>query len=141
MGDDSSSDDSGANYDTGVVPSTEAGEDSSSPQHPGTDSSPAMDDGSTGPGPDASMTDPDVQVDTGGPTPQDSSSGPQDSSPAVEDAMGPPDTGPASTCAAPSTPAACHACSPGPTCQPNGCYNGYICNTQTNHCGAPGTCS
>jgi hypothetical protein len=143
LDDNTSSTDSGATYETGAPP-TMGGEDSSSPQHPGADSSLGMyggDDGSTGVGRDSSMADPDAQVDTGAPAPQDSSSGPQDSSPAGEDAMGPPDSGPSSPCASPSTPAACHACSPGPSCQPNGCYNGYICNTQTNRCGAPGTCS
>jgi hypothetical protein len=144
MYDNTTSNDSGATYETGAAPPMGGGEDSSSTQHPGADSSSGMydgDDGSTGGGQDSSIADPDVQVDTGGPPPQDSSTGPQDSSPAGDDAMGPPDSGPSSSCAGPSTPAACHACSPGPSCQPNGCYNGYICNTQTNHCGAPGTCS
>ena len=36
-------------------------------------------------------------------------------------------------CAAPATAASCSACS-GKSCQSNGCYNGYFCNTQTLHC-------
>lgn len=140
MGDDTSPYDSGTTYEAGVS-SPETG---SPPKGGGADSSTMSgdDDGSTGSEQDSSTTDPDAQAaDTGTPPPpQDSSTGPQDSSLPGEDAMTPPESGPPSSCAEPSTPAACHACSPGPTCQANGCYNGYVCNTQTNHCGAPGTC-
>jgi hypothetical protein len=44
-----------------------------------------------------------------------------------------------STCAGPNTPANCHACS-GQNCQPNGCYNGYVCDTVTDKCKAPNSC-
>ena len=44
-----------------------------------------------------------------------------------------------STCAGPNTPANCHACS-GQSCQPNGCYNGYLCDTVTDKCKAPNSC-
>jgi hypothetical protein len=143
--DEPSGDDSGTTYETSQPQST--GHDGSSQPNPGEDAPSSMpgDDGSTvgqdsaTPGPDAAA-DVAIASDTGGPASQDAPSQ-QDSSPAGQDAMGPPETGPASNCAGPTTPAACHACSPGPSCQPNGCYNGYICNTQTNHCGAPGTCS
>jgi hypothetical protein len=37
--------------------------------------------------------------------------------------------------ASPNSNAACHACSGG-SCQPNGCYGGYWCDTSTNHCHA-----
>jgi hypothetical protein len=38
----------------------------------------------------------------------------------------------------PNVSAACHACSKSsPTCQPNGCYGGYWCNTNANDCGPP----
>jgi hypothetical protein len=43
-------------------------------------------------------------------------------------------------CASPETPASCTACSPGKSCQPNGCYSGYVCDTLTNHCKAPTAC-
>lgn len=39
----------------------------------------------------------------------------------------------ASPCADIDTPAACHACS-GSSCQANGCYGGYVCDTLTMHC-------
>jgi hypothetical protein len=28
----------------------------------------------------------------------------------------------------------------GQMCQPNGCYGGYLCDTSTNKCKAPGSC-
>jgi hypothetical protein len=37
--------------------------------------------------------------------------------------------------AAPDASAACHACN-GSSCQPNGCYNGYWCDTTTTKCHA-----
>jgi hypothetical protein len=43
------------------------------------------------------------------------------------------------TCADPNTPASCHACS-GKSCQPNGCYGGYVCDTMTDKCKAPNSC-
>ena len=52
-----------------------------------------------------------------------------------------------STCdgyAAPSTTAACHSCSSSSstTCQPNGCYGGWYCDTSTNRCQSqPATCA
>ncbi len=45
-----------------------------------------------------------------------------------------------SPCAQPDTPAACSACGTGKVCQPNGCYNGYLCDTDTNRCKAPDAC-
>jgi hypothetical protein len=142
--DDPSGDDSGVTVEASQPQGN--GHDGSSQPNPGQDSSATNGDDSGPTGQDSAPPDLDAAAevstssDTGGPTVQDASSG-QDSSPAAQDAMGPPDSGPPSNCAGPSTPAACHACSPGPSCQPNGCYNGYICNTQTNHCGAPGTCT
>lgn len=47
----------------------------------------------------------------------------------------------AATCGplvAPSVSATCRSCS-GQSCQPNGCYGGYWCNTTTNRCEAPPT--
>jgi hypothetical protein len=41
--------------------------------------------------------------------------------------------------APPDTPADCSACSAGSSCQPNGCYNGYWCNTSTSRCRTPPT--
>ena len=38
--------------------------------------------------------------------------------------------------APPSQSAGCHSCS-GNNCQPNGCYGGWYCNTQTNKCQSP----
>jgi hypothetical protein len=46
----------------------------------------------------------------------------------------------ASVCADVNTPANCSACSSTDDCQPNGCYGGYFCDTQTNHCKAPTAC-
>src|SRR5438067_2630794 len=40
--------------------------------------------------------------------------------------------------APPDTPADCSACG-GSSCQPNGCYNGYWCNTSTSRCRTPPT--
>ncbi len=45
----------------------------------------------------------------------------------------------ASTCDDIDTLSVCHACS-GASCQTNGCYNGYLCDTETAHCKAPGSC-
>jgi len=51
-----------------------------------------------------------------------------------------PDAGP-STCpglASPTTPASCTSCATSaPNCQPNGCFGGWWCNTQSNKCQAP----
>ncbi len=44
-----------------------------------------------------------------------------------------------STCADIDVVAACHACS-GASCQPNGCYGGYVCDTVTMRCKAPSAC-
>lgn len=41
----------------------------------------------------------------------------------------------------PDTTACCSACSPGASCQANGCYNGWWCNTGTCHCQSPPSCS
>jgi hypothetical protein len=50
-------------------------------------------------------------------------------------------SGGSGTCADPNTPANCTACqTAGKTCQPNGCYNGYYCNTSTNGCHSPSSC-
>jgi hypothetical protein len=43
------------------------------------------------------------------------------------------------TLVGPSVTASCHACNPGPSCQPNGCYNGYWCDTSLSRCHAPPT--
>ncbi len=43
------------------------------------------------------------------------------------------------TYAPPATTAPCTACSPGPTCQPNGCFNGYYCDVSLPDCKPPGT--
>jgi hypothetical protein len=47
------------------------------------------------------------------------------------------------TCAAfapPEATAPCGACSKGDkTCQPNGCFNGYLCDVHEQDCKAPGT--
>jgi hypothetical protein len=145
MDDPPSGDDSGTTYEASHPEGN--GQDATSQPTPGDDASAVMNgngDGSTGPAQDSATPDPDAEADssagdTGAP-PQDSSSGQQDSPSEGEDA-GPPETGAPSYCAGPSTPAACHACSPGPNCQANGCYNKYVCNTLTGHCGAPGTCS
>jgi len=49
----------------------------------------------------------------------------------------------AATCAAfapPETTAPCGACNKGDkTCQPNGCFNGYLCDVHEQDCKAPGT--
>lgn len=42
------------------------------------------------------------------------------------------------TLVAPSVPASCHSCT-SQTCQPNGCYGGWWCNTSTNRCQSPPT--
>jgi hypothetical protein len=40
----------------------------------------------------------------------------------------------------PSTSAPCDACDPkSKTCQPNGCFNGYLCDIAERDCKAPGT--
>ena len=49
------------------------------------------------------------------------------------------DGGTCATFAAPATSATCSACSKGQTCQPNGCFNGYYCDTAVFDCKAPGT--
>ena len=44
------------------------------------------------------------------------------------------------TFAAPSTSAPCEGCDKSdPTCQPNGCFNGYFCDSSEPDCKAPGT--
>jgi hypothetical protein len=143
-----SGDDSGATYEASQPQGD--GHDASSQPMPGQDASSTMqgdDDGSTGGGEDSAApiseaaSDAGSSSDTSSSAPEDATGKQQDSSSSGQDAMGPPDTGPPTNCADPSTPAACHACSPGLSCQPNGCYNGYICNTLTNRCRAPGTCS
>jgi hypothetical protein len=82
----------------------------------GDDASAHGDDGSVAPGDDG-----------GTPTPE---------------AAPPPDSGPPTGCVPPNTYAPCHACS-GSSCQPNGCYNKYVCDTRVAsdiHCTKPGTC-
>ena len=49
---------------------------------------------------------------------------------------------PGNTCGAlagPTVSAHCSSCGSTHTCQPNGCYGGWWCNTQTNKCQAPPT--
>lgn len=44
-------------------------------------------------------------------------------------------------CAAPDTAASCHSCSQSSSkCQANGCYGGYLCDTQTDRCRPPDSC-
>jgi hypothetical protein len=46
-----------------------------------------------------------------------------------------------SGCVAPDTASSCTACmTSGETCQNNGCYNGYYCDTSTNKCYAQSSC-
>lgn len=40
----------------------------------------------------------------------------------------------------PTTTAGCHACTSSQSCQPNGCYNGYWCDTTTTKCHASPAC-
>ena len=60
--------------------------------------------------------------------------------PPSSDGGGPPPP-PPNNCpgmADPTTSASCHSCSSGSSgCQPNGCYGGWWCNTNTNHCQSP----
>ena len=69
------------------------------------------------------------------PPPQDASSGAPDSGPRPPSGA---DAAPTSVCAQPDTPAGCKACSG--SCQANGCFNGYLCDTQTNRCHPPTAC-
>ncbi len=58
--------------------------------------------------------------------------------PPSNDAGPPPNTCPG--LASPQTPASCSSCSKmSNTCQPNGCYGGWWCNTMTTKCQAPPT--
>ena len=73
-----------------------------------------------------------VPVDVGAPL---EASTPFDASPTPNDAGS---TTCSSTLASPTTVASCTACLTGShTCQSNGCYNGYWCNTSTDKCNAP----
>ena len=50
------------------------------------------------------------------------------------------DAGVSGTCGTlvdPTTKAGCTSCTGRPTCQPNGCYGGWWCDTATNRCQAP----
>src|SRR5581483_1957128 len=55
-------------------------------------------------------------------------------------AMQPADAGSTGMCGAlvgPDVKASCTSCQGKPSCQANGCYGGWWCNTQTNKCQAP----
>jgi hypothetical protein len=118
-----------------------SGNDSALPPPPGTDSSPpemGADTGSPLPGEDASTTD---EPDAAPPTNDDAGIPPPDAPSGLPETGGPPPDAAPSICAGPGTAAGCHACSSSsPTCQPNGCYNGYLCDTQTNRCHSPSSC-
>ncbi len=71
---------------------------------------------------------------------------PRDSSPAPDTYVPPPPPQDASSgggCgsyALPNTSANCSACTQGSgNCQPNGCYNGYLCDTTSDYCVDPTT--
>jgi hypothetical protein len=99
--------------DSGSTNETDSGADTGSTTEP--------DSGSNNP-PDSGGTTPDAGHDAG----HDSGSGSDAGCPFV----------------APGTPASCNACTTknGKTCDVNGCYGGYYCNTSTNKCVAKPTC-
>ena len=53
------------------------------------------------------------------------------------DAGSAPDSAACSGWAVPSVASGCHACSGGQSCQQNGCYGGYWCETSTMKCHPP----
>ncbi len=59
------------------------------------------------------------------------------------DAGPPVDGGYCNGLAVPNTPSCCHSCSSGSgTCQPNGCYGGWMCNPSSCYCKSPpATCT
>lgn len=62
--------------------------------------------------------------------------------PAAESPPGP-DGGVLEKCGSlngPNVTSACHSCDPGLSCQPNGCYGGWWCNTTTSKCQRPPKC-
>ena len=50
------------------------------------------------------------------------------------------DAGSSAVCAQPSKPAGCNGGCATHVCSANGCYNGYLCDTVTLKCKAPGLC-
>ena len=50
------------------------------------------------------------------------------------------DAGSSAVCAQPSKPAGCNGGCTAHVCSANGCYNGYLCDTTTLKCKAPGLC-
>jgi hypothetical protein len=67
---------------------------------------------------------------------------PPDEQAKKKDAGSPPPAPPGGTCgtlADPNTAAQCHSCGTTHTCQANGCYGGWWCDTSTDRCQAPPT--